>query len=112
MPAGAGFRVPCVVVSPWTAGDWVCSEPFDHTSQLRFLERITGVREPNISGWRRRTFGDMTGALRFANPAGPPALPNTNGTLAMAKYSATALPRPRVPGAGRQRPPRQETARS
>jgi phospholipase C len=111
MPVGAGFRVPCIVVSPWTAGGWVCSEPFDHTSQLRFLERITGVREPNISGWRRQTFGDMTGALRFAKPSAPPDLPNTNGTLAVAKYAATTLPRPRVPGPGGQRPPRQEPTR-
>jgi hypothetical protein len=33
-PIGAGFRVPCIIVSPWTAGGWVCSEPFDHTSAL------------------------------------------------------------------------------
>src|SRR5258708_13437630 len=39
----------------WTAGGWVCSEPFDHTSVLQFLELFTGVREPNISEWRRHT---------------------------------------------------------
>ena len=44
VPIGAGFRVPCVVVSPWTAGGWVSSERFDHTSVLRFLEKVTGVR--------------------------------------------------------------------
>ena len=38
---------------------------FDHTSVLQFLEKFTGVREPNISDWRRQTFGDMTSALRF-----------------------------------------------
>ena len=43
-PIGAGFRVPCIIVSPWTAGGWVCSENFDHTSTLRFLEKITGVK--------------------------------------------------------------------
>src|SRR5262249_53559544 len=46
LPIGAGFRVPCVIVSPWTAGGWVCSQPFDHTSVLQFLEHVTGVREP------------------------------------------------------------------
>jgi phospholipase C len=35
-PIGAGFRVPCIIVSPWTAGGWVCSERFDHTSVLQF----------------------------------------------------------------------------
>ncbi len=54
VPIGAGFRVPCIIVSPWTAGGWVCSESFDHTSVLRFLEKWTGVAEPNISEWRRR----------------------------------------------------------
>ncbi|HVU99907.1 MAG TPA: alkaline phosphatase family protein, partial [Verrucomicrobiae bacterium] len=28
VPIGGGFRVPCVIVSPWTAGGWVCSQPF------------------------------------------------------------------------------------
>src|SRR3546814_1408199 len=62
LPIGGGFRVPCIVIPPWTAGGWVCSEPLDHTSILRFLEAFTGVREPNITDWRRRTFGDMTRA--------------------------------------------------
>ncbi|MGZ0147366.1 alkaline phosphatase family protein [Kribbella sp. WER1] len=33
--------MPCIIVSPWTAGGWVCSELFDHTSHLRFLEPPT-----------------------------------------------------------------------
>jgi phospholipase C len=49
LPIGGGFRVPCIIVSPWTAGGWVCSQRFDHTSVPRFLEIFTGVREPNIS---------------------------------------------------------------
>jgi phospholipase C len=64
-PSGLGFRVPTIVVSPWSAGGYVCSEVFDHTSTLRFLERRFGVRETNISRWRRRTVGDMTGTLRM-----------------------------------------------
>ena len=56
LPIGGGFRVPCILVSPWTAGGWVCSQPFDHTSILQFLEQFTGVREPNISDWRRSYF--------------------------------------------------------
>ena len=42
---------------------WVCSEAFDHTSVLRFLETLTGVREPDISDWRRQTFGDLMSAF-------------------------------------------------
>ena len=77
VPIGAGFRVPCIIVSPWTAGGWVCSQPFDHTSVLQFLEKFTGVREPNISDWRRKTFGDLTSAFRFAEVEGK--LPGSAG---------------------------------
>ena len=66
LPIGAGFRVPCLIVSPWTQGGWIASETFDHTSVLRFLERLTGVPIPNISAWRRATFGDLTSAFGAA----------------------------------------------
>ena len=98
MPIGAGFRVPCIVVSPWTAGGWVCSQSFDHTSPLQFLEKFTCVREPNISDWRRKTFGDMTSVFRFDEaPAEPPVLPDTEGPLIRAQYEAENLPRPEAP---------------
>jgi phospholipase C len=65
---GLGARVPLLVVSPWTRGGWVCSEVFDHTSILRFLERRFGVAEPNISPWRRTVCGDLTSMFDFARP--------------------------------------------
>jgi phospholipase C len=110
LPIGAGFRVPCIIVSPWTAGGWVCSEPFDHTSVLRFLEKFTGVREPNISDWRRQTFGDLTSAFRFNEEAAPPAvLPDTSGPLTEARFQAENLPKPVPPvSGGSQSPPIQE----
>jgi phospholipase C len=43
----------------------VCSEVFDHTSVIRFLEILTGVAEPNISQWRRAVCGDLTSAFDF-----------------------------------------------
>ncbi|WJV46005.1 phosphocholine-specific phospholipase C [Streptomyces flavofungini] len=64
-PTGLGARVPMLVVSPWTVGGYVCSEVFDHTSVVRFLERWTGVREPNIGPWRRKVVGDLTSAFDF-----------------------------------------------
>lgn len=67
-PLGLGPRVPLLVLSPWTRGGWVCSEVFDHTSILRFLERRFGVAEPNISPWRRAVCGDLTSMFDFANP--------------------------------------------
>ncbi len=64
-PIGLGPRVPMTVVSPWTVGGHVNSQVFDHTSVIRFLERWTGVREPNISSWRRTACGDLTSAFDF-----------------------------------------------
>ncbi|MFB6815491.1 phosphocholine-specific phospholipase C [Streptomyces sp. NPDC056347] len=65
-PTGLGMRVPMLVVSPWTVGGYVCSEVFDHTSVIRFLERWTGVKEPNIGAWRRTVTGDLTSAFDFS----------------------------------------------
>ncbi|MBX3593549.1 alkaline phosphatase family protein [Sphingomonas sp.] len=105
VPVGAGFRVPCIIISPWTAGGYVCSQPFDHTSVLRFLEQVTGVREPNISDWRRQTFGDLTAAFRFgAKMALPPVLPSTSGLLHLARKSAKTLPLPNPPGKDQSMP--------
>ncbi len=105
MPIGAGFRVPCIIVSPWTAGGWVCSQPFDHTSILQFLEKLTGVREDNISDWRRQTFGDLTSAFRFNEDAAePPVLPDTSGPLDLAQYGANHLPSPTLPGSDQSLP--------
>ncbi|HVX42741.1 MAG TPA: alkaline phosphatase family protein [Mycobacteriales bacterium] len=108
LPLGAGFRVPCIIISPWTAGGWVCSENFDHTSALQFLEKFTGVQEPNISQWRRDTFGDLTSAFRFDDaPADPPSLPGTSYELSLSRYEQVELPKPVIPGKG-QTPPTQE----
>lgn len=108
LPIGAGFRVPCIIVSPWTAGGWLCSDPFDHTSVLQFLEKFTGVRETNISDWRRRTFGDLTSAFRFKGSKNrSPILPDTSGPLVLAKYEAANLEKPAIPGS-KQHMPKQE----
>ena len=111
-PIGAGFRVPCIIVSPWTAGGWVCSEPFDHTSPLRFLEKFTGVQEENISDWRRKTFGDLTSAFRFEDKsANAPILPETGEQLSQAFYSATHFPRPKAPNKGQTMPTQEKGER-
>jgi phospholipase C len=68
LPIGPAVRVPTIIISPWTRGGFVCSQVFDHSSILRFLETWTGVVEPNISAWRRKVCGDLTGAFDFANP--------------------------------------------
>ncbi|MEV5811274.1 phosphocholine-specific phospholipase C [Streptomyces mutabilis] len=76
---GLGPRVPMLVVSPWSKGGFVCSETFDHTSVIRFMERRFGVREPNISPWRRAICGDLTSAFDFSRKDSRPArLPDTD----------------------------------
>jgi phospholipase C len=98
LPVGLGFRVPSIIISPWTVGGWVCSETFDHTSQLRFLEQVTGVKETNISDWRREHVGDLTSAFRFnSKNEQPPILPDTTGAYNLAQYEAAHLPLPAVP---------------
>jgi phospholipase C len=70
---GLGYRVPLVIASPWSRGGYVCSEVYDHTSSLQFLEKFlshkTGkkIAEPNISAWRRAVCGDLTAAFRPYN---------------------------------------------
>jgi phospholipase C len=77
-PYGLGPRVPFLAVSPWSRGGWVCSEVFDHTSIIRFIERRFGVNEPHISAWRRAICGDLTRAFDFAQlSSSVPALPST-----------------------------------
>lgn len=69
-PMGLGFRVPMTIISPWTAGGRVSSEVFDHTSVVRFLEQVTGVRCGNISDWRRRVCGDLMSTFDFSSSDG------------------------------------------
>jgi phospholipase C len=72
-PYGLGVRVPMIVISPWSKGGWVSSEVFDHTSLIRFIEQrfgrqYPGLREPNITPWRRAVAGDLTSAFNFKSP--------------------------------------------
>ena len=79
-PYGLGVRVPLLVVSPWSTGGWVCSETFDHTSLIRFIEARFGVEEPNITPWRRAVCGDLTSAFDFKSASDRlPTLPNVAG---------------------------------
>jgi phospholipase C len=84
-PVGLGGRVPMLVISPWSKGAWTCSEVFDHTSVIRFLETRFGVPEPNITTWRRAICGDLTSAFDFKHPNNVPiTVPSTAGLTAKA----------------------------
>lgn len=86
-PVGLGFRVPCLVLSPFSAGGNIVSydhpsgadiaggdgaafalTPFDHTSTFKLIESV--FLEPgavmgglHISEWRYNTVGNLTHAL-------------------------------------------------
>jgi phospholipase C len=111
-PIGGGIRVPCILISPWTVGGYVATENFDHTSVLQLLEKVTGVREPNITAWRRRTFGDLTSALGFSRTARHrfPTLPATRKQFWAAEREVRTLPKAAIPAA-HQVPPVQESSR-
>lgn len=73
-PIGLGYRVPMLVVSPWSRGGWVNSQVLDHTSTLMFLEKFLNTKNgnnnikcDNISQFRRTICGDVTSAFRPYN---------------------------------------------
>ncbi len=80
-PVGLGFRVPLLVASPWSRGGSVCSQVFDHTSTLQFLEVFLKKKfnkdftETNISNWRRTITGDLTTVFKSYNGQKPDKLP-------------------------------------
>ncbi|HVV11693.1 phosphocholine-specific phospholipase C [Amycolatopsis sp.] len=108
-PIGFGPRVPMTVISPWSRGGWVNSQVTDHTSVIRFLERWTGVREPNISPWRRAIAGDLTGAFDFReHDTKIPMLPDTAAMQREVDKVEPSLPTPAPPSVGAQEMPVQE----
>jgi phospholipase C len=114
-PIGLGIRTPTIIVSPWSRGGFVCSELFDHTSVLQFVEKRFGVREPNISAWRRSVCGDLTSAFDFAHSdrAAALKLPTTDDFRERIARSlagpvntipATQMPTAQMPGQRPHRP--------
>ncbi len=98
-PIGLGFRVPAIIVSPWTRGGFISSDTFDHTSVLRLIERRFGAEVPNLSAWRRSVTGDLTAAFNFA---GRPdySIPNLPRTSITSKLVTTGQCGPKAPPPG------------
>jgi phospholipase C len=92
-PVGLGFRTPCLVVSPYSQGGFVCSpyvaptaggpvqldpaRTFDHTSLNRFIATVFNaqgydVQLPNLSSWRAGVTGDLTRAFAAGPYQAPP----------------------------------------
>jgi phospholipase C len=98
VPIGLGFRVPCVIVSPWTVGGFVCHDTFDHTSVTRLIELVTGVTNPNITAWRRQTVGDFSSALGMFPSRRFARLPDTKRQLERAEEEVIKFQLPPYPG--------------
>jgi len=96
-PIGLGMRVPMLVVSPFSQGGWVCSDVFDHTSQLQFIAAVFGVDATvggNVSSWRQTAVGDLTSTLtNFPLPTknGKPVVPK-NPSLPATSDKDTVAP--------------------
>ena len=113
-PIGLGFRVPMLVVSPFSRGGLVCSDTFDHTSTLRFLETRFGAEVPNLSalaaqGHRRP---DQRLQLRRAAQLGEPSLAQPGEPLTCAAgFQPRAAHSGSVPQAGQGQAPAAERDR-
>jgi phospholipase C len=70
-----GFRVPAVVVSPWARKDFVCTETFEHSSILRFVEDVWNL--PSLTN-RDQHANSIAACLDFSGDRAfevPPHLP-------------------------------------
>lgn len=78
-----GFRVPVVVISPFTKANYVSHVTTDYTAWLKFVEKRFNLAPLNArDGWSNTS--DMTDFFDFQNPpwATPPASPPTDPTQA------------------------------
>jgi len=107
-PYGMGPRVPLYVVSPWSKGGFVNSQVFDHTSVIRFVEKRFGVKEPNISAFRRAVSGDLTTAFNFADPDNKAFYARLPETTLLAERARALPSRTTPPTPDRVRLPEQE----
>jgi phospholipase C len=113
-PVGLGFRVPCMIVSPWTRGGLVSSKTFDHTSVLRMIETRFGVQIPNLSKWRRKNTEDLFEAFDFASKPdySVPTLPPVSNTSPLTTTAeCTQFTPPPYPVPSSIKMPRQEKAK-
>ncbi|HEX6489441.1 MAG TPA: alkaline phosphatase family protein [Candidatus Dormibacteraeota bacterium] len=105
-PIGLGFRVPMLLISPFTRGGLICSDRFDHTSILRLLETRFGAeipgydaahRRPGLTSWRRGLTGDLASAINLAS-ASNDAVPTFTSAQTPSRSDARIYPECTVSG--------------
>ncbi len=105
-PVGLGFRVPLLVISPFSRGGYVNSELFDHTSGLKLVETLFGVSPlPIMSQWRYDLVGDLTSTMDFTHP--DLSVPDLTAAFAASQERMTPMGTETVPTPGVM--PTQET---
>ncbi len=67
-PLGLGFRVPCIVVSPFSRGGLMVHDIFDHTSQLKLISKFATPPNPSRP--------NLSHPLLAAVPKLPQCIPN------------------------------------
>jgi phospholipase C len=83
-----GFRVPCLVISPFAARRFVAHNLFDHTSVLRFIEWRWGLEPLTVRDAAANNLADVLNFRRrhrrapeYAVPAGPFGAPCPSSEL-------------------------------
>lgn len=71
--SGPGFRVPFIIISPWTRNGNVFTEHADHNSQIMFVEEWLAAKGKNVTtnempSWRREHMSNLVNAFDFTNP--------------------------------------------
>jgi phospholipase C len=69
-----GFRVPLIVISPFSKKNFVSHTPMDYTAALKLIE--TRFKLPNLTA-RDAAMPDMTEFFDFSTATGPWATPPT-----------------------------------
>ncbi len=60
-----GFRVPCVIISPYARRNYIAHEQYDHTSILKMIEWRFGLTPLSV---RDETANNLANALNFSAP--------------------------------------------
>jgi phospholipase C len=88
-----GFRVPCVVVSPWSQRRYLQHTVFDHTSVLKMIEWRFGLEPLSV---RDAAAENLAQVLDFAHPRLdvplPDVPPGPHGSRCISTSTATATP--------------------
>src|SRR4029077_4918490 len=99
-----GFRVPCVVISPYARRNFIAHEQFDHTSILKIIEWRFGLPPLTVRDQTANNLADVLNLAApdisvsaFTVPAGPfgspctPATPITSETSLNSELQALAV---------------------